>query len=57
MDHAYWGPEYDTGAVDKAVVARRADLDEAHCVLHRVKDELDEADREVLLAPVIGLDS
>ena len=41
MDHAYWGPEYDAGAVDKAVLARRADLDEAHCVLHRVKDERD----------------
>ena len=39
MDHAYWGPEYDAAAVDKAVVARREDLDEAHCVLHRVKDE------------------
>jgi carbamoyltransferase len=41
MDHAYWGPEYDAAAVDKAVVARRADLDGAHCVLHRVKDERD----------------
>lgn len=39
MDHAYWGPEYDAGAVDKAVLARRADLDEAQCVLHRVINE------------------
>jgi carbamoyltransferase len=39
MDHAYWGPEYDAGEVDQAVFARRADLDEAHCVLHRVKNE------------------
>lgn len=39
MDHAYWGPEYDAGAVDKAVFARRQDLDDAHCVLHRVKNE------------------
>ncbi|HVR37896.1 MAG TPA: carbamoyltransferase C-terminal domain-containing protein, partial [Thermoanaerobaculia bacterium] len=39
MDHAYWGPEYDAGEVDKAVLARRDDLDEAHCVLHRVKNE------------------
>ena len=41
MDHAYWGPEYDAAAVDRAVVARREDLDEAHCVLHRVRDERD----------------
>ncbi|MEA2464603.1 MAG: carbamoyltransferase [Acidobacteriota bacterium] len=39
MDHAYWGPEYDAGAVDKACFARRADLEEAGCVLHRVKNE------------------
>ncbi|HEX2832963.1 MAG TPA: carbamoyltransferase C-terminal domain-containing protein [Thermoanaerobaculia bacterium] len=39
MDHAYWGPEYDAAAVDKAIVARKEDLDDAHCVLHRVKDE------------------
>jgi carbamoyltransferase len=39
MDHAYWGPEYDNDAVDRAIVARRQDLDDAHCVLHRVKDE------------------
>lgn len=39
MDHAYWGPEYDADAVDKAIIARRQDLDDAHCVLHRVKDE------------------
>ncbi|HKU37588.1 MAG TPA: carbamoyltransferase C-terminal domain-containing protein, partial [Polyangiales bacterium] len=39
MDHAYWGPEYDDGAIDKAVHARQADLDEAQCVLHRVRNE------------------
>ncbi|HYO78892.1 MAG TPA: carbamoyltransferase C-terminal domain-containing protein [Thermoanaerobaculia bacterium] len=39
MDHAYWGPEYDAGAVDKAVAARHEDLEEAGCVLHRVKNE------------------
>ena len=39
MDHAYWGPEYSPGEIDKAVFARRADLDDAHCVLHRVKEE------------------
>ena len=39
MDHAYWGPQYSDGEIDKAVFARRADLEEAHCVLHRVTNE------------------
>lgn len=39
MDHAYWGPEYSDGEVDKAVFARRADLEEAGCTMHRVKNE------------------
>jgi carbamoyltransferase len=39
MDHAYWGPEYDDGAVDKAVHARLADLEEAQCVIRRVRNE------------------
>jgi carbamoyltransferase len=39
MDHAYWGPEYSDGAIDKAVSARKEDLDEANCVLHRVRNE------------------
>jgi carbamoyltransferase len=39
MDHAYWGPEYDAASVDNAVQMRKQDLDEANCVLHRVKNE------------------
>ncbi|HET7434469.1 MAG TPA: carbamoyltransferase C-terminal domain-containing protein [Thermoanaerobaculia bacterium] len=39
MDHAYWGPEYSDDAVDRAVLARRPDLEEARCVVHRVKNE------------------
>jgi carbamoyltransferase len=39
MDHAYWGPQYDAGAVDKAVLARQPDLDEAQCTLHRIRNE------------------
>jgi carbamoyltransferase len=39
MDHAYWGPEYDTADIDHAVVARRQDLNDANCVLERVADE------------------
>ena len=41
MDHAYWGPEYNDAAIDKAVAARKADLDAANCELHRVRDERD----------------
>ncbi|HYH08071.1 MAG TPA: carbamoyltransferase C-terminal domain-containing protein [Thermoanaerobaculia bacterium] len=39
MDHAYWGPEYSDGDVDKAVHLRQQDLDEAHCVIRRVRNE------------------
>ena len=39
MDHAYWGPEYDDGAVDKAVQARLADLEEAQCTMRRVRND------------------
>ncbi len=39
MDHAYWGPAYDDGAIDDAVAHRRADLDAAHCAMERVRDE------------------
>jgi carbamoyltransferase len=39
MDHAYWGPEYDPGAVDHAVQLRLADLEEAGCVIRRERNE------------------
>lgn len=39
MDHAYWGPQYDDGAVDHAVSLRSGDLDEANCRIERVRDE------------------
>ena len=39
MDHAYWGPEYDDGAVDKAVTARLPDLEAAQCTIGRERDE------------------
>jgi carbamoyltransferase len=39
MDHAYWGPQYDDDAVDRAVAARKQDLDDAHCTIERVLDE------------------
>jgi carbamoyltransferase len=39
MDHAYWGPDYDEGAIDAAIGARRAELEAARCALHRFDDE------------------
>lgn len=39
MDHAYLGPGYDDAAIDEAVNARRADIDESGCKLERVTDE------------------
>ncbi|MFL6247832.1 MAG: carbamoyltransferase, partial [Thermoanaerobaculia bacterium] len=39
MDHAYWGPEYDDGAVDHAVTARLHDLEGAQCTIGRERDE------------------
>jgi carbamoyltransferase len=39
MDHAYWGPQYDDGAIDHAVSLRHTDLEEAQCRIQRVTDE------------------
>jgi carbamoyltransferase len=39
MDHAYWGPQYDDEAIDKAVRGRQADLDGPEFVIERVRDE------------------
>jgi carbamoyltransferase len=39
MDHAYWGPEYDEGAIGEAVDHRRADLEAARCRIERMGDE------------------
>src|SRR5260370_1406698 len=38
MDHAYWGPEYDDEAIDRAVEARHGDLETAQCRMERVRD-------------------
>ena len=44
MDHAYWGPEYDDAAVDRAVNLRLEDLTAAKCDIRRVHN-----DRELCL--------
>src|SRR5688572_8174740 len=39
MDHAYWGPQYDDSAIDRAVQARQEDLGTAEFEMKRVTDE------------------
>jgi carbamoyltransferase len=39
MDHAYWGPDYDDAAIDRAVDLRRSDIDAAQLTIRRVTDE------------------
>lgn len=39
MDHAYWGPQYDDGAIDHAVQLRQQDMSGSDFVLHRVRNE------------------
>jgi carbamoyltransferase len=57
MDHAYWGPQYSAAEIDSALLARRADLEDAHCVMHRVRDERDLCARtadEIAKGNVVG---
>jgi carbamoyltransferase len=39
MNHAYYGPQYDDAAIDRAMSDRQRDLNEAHCTIERVNDE------------------
>ncbi|HEX8408349.1 MAG TPA: carbamoyltransferase C-terminal domain-containing protein [Thermoanaerobaculia bacterium] len=39
MDHAYWGPQYDDAAVDRAVAARESDLNTGEFSVQRVTNE------------------
>lgn len=39
MDHAYWGPQYDDAAVDRAVAARESDLNTGEFSMQRVTNE------------------
>ena len=39
MTHAGWGPEFDSAALERAIEARRPDLDDQHCVAKRFADE------------------
>jgi carbamoyltransferase len=39
MNHAYYGPQYDAAAIERAMSDRQRDLNEAHCTIERVNDE------------------
>jgi carbamoyltransferase len=39
MDHAYWGPEFDDGALRAALEARRAEVAHRGCIVRRLEDE------------------
>jgi carbamoyltransferase len=39
MDHAYWGPHFDTERIQSLISLRRAELDEAGCAVERIADE------------------
>lgn len=41
MDHAYWGPSYDSGRVEAAIEESRNQVDEQGCTVTRI-DDLDE---------------
>jgi carbamoyltransferase len=39
MDHAYWGPQFDAGAIDALLAERKADIDGADCILETIEDD------------------
>jgi carbamoyltransferase len=38
MDHAYWGPQFDAGAIDALLAERKAEIAEAGCILETIED-------------------
>ncbi len=39
MDHAYWGPDFDDGAIANVLAAKSAQLNELGCIVYRPADE------------------
>jgi carbamoyltransferase len=39
MDHAYWGPAFDTGEISKVLRAHRFDISGARCTIEDIGDE------------------
>ena len=38
MDHAYWGPQFDAGAIDALLAERKAEIAEAGCTVETIAD-------------------
>jgi carbamoyltransferase len=38
MDHAYWGPHFDTGVIDALLTERKAEIAEAGCTMKTIVD-------------------
>ena len=38
MDHAYWGPQFDAGAIAALIAERKAEIDEAGCIVETIAD-------------------
>ena len=39
MDHAYWGPQFDAGAIDALLTERKAEIAKAACTVETIADE------------------
>jgi carbamoyltransferase len=38
MDHAYWGPQFDAGAIDAFLAERKAEIADGGCILETIND-------------------
>src|SRR6476620_1796310 len=41
MEHAYWGPDFSQGAIDRLIASHHGEIDQAGCVVEIVDDEAD----------------
>ncbi len=39
MDHAYWGPQFETGEIQALIGTRQSELDKAGCLIESIADE------------------
>jgi len=48
MDHAYWGPQFDAGAIDALLTERKAEIAEAGCEVESIADPSELCQRTAL---------
>jgi carbamoyltransferase len=48
MDHAYWGPQFDAGAIDALLTARKDEITEARCTVETIADTFELCRRTAL---------